>query len=106
MPITLARRPGVFAELDPNVIAQLASLAGDTRFKLLRKVYEQRRDEMATYLGRQQLQFGPPLNQREADRRAGFWQGVNAILSSPESADRALDEVLNDQGRIDRLVDN
>lgn len=61
---------------------------------------------MATHLGRQQLQFGPPLDQREADRRAGFWQGIQAILSSPESAERALDEVLKNQERINRLVDD
>jgi len=104
VPTTSAKR-GVYSELDADVITQLAALSQDPRFQLLRKVYEQRRQELSVQLGRQQLQFGPPADQRRADFRAGFWAGIHAILHAPASAEAALEGALK-QERINRLVDD
>jgi len=102
---TLARRERIYSDLDPNVIAQIASLSRDTRWELLKEVYERRRRELSECLGRQQLVFSAqPVNQRRVDYTAGFWAGVQAILHAPDSAEKALERALSDQERINRLV--
>jgi len=60
--------------------------------------YNKLREERATQLGRQLLQ-GRPQDQREIDKERGFWLGVDAILHTPEAAEKSLDRAVSKMRR-------
>lgn len=61
-----------------------------TDFTVQQDAYERRIARQVTRLGRD----AEPLNQRHIDYERGFWRGVQAVLGSPEAAQKALENAL------------
>jgi len=82
---------------DTRAAAEQAALTKQAGWQRLRERYRQALEREERRIGRALLN-GEPVDQRDIDRRRGFWAGVQAVLDTPEQAEQQLDRWLRAQG--------
>lgn len=82
---------------DTTATAEAAALTKQPGWTRLRERYRALLEQEQHRIGRDMLN-GRPFDQREIDRRRGFWAGVQAVLDTPEQAEKHLERWLRDEG--------
>lgn len=75
----------------------LKKLENHEGWEVLKKDFVDQQESYERRIAREMTRLGrdaEPINQRHIDYQRGFWRGVQAVLGSPEAAQKALENAL------------
>jgi hypothetical protein len=76
---------------------QLATITQHPAWPVLRRRWDELKSKKALVIGRS-VMAGDEIDQRKVDYERGYWDGVNAVLATPGSAEQALLREHRDKG--------